>query len=599
MKPPKEKKTPPHTFSLMIKAFKEVVAADPFIGITYAVFMNLLSVTVIVEIRIMGKFIDSIANFIKNYSAFDIQTFLRSDVFTIFILLIGIYLLRTFFEQFNAYFDARLSDFFWNNAYAKGMRKVSSLNLEDIEKNEVQTLLSEVPAYSISATWDTYLKTMQLGYQLIRLIAISYIIATQMAWWGIVVMVLVIPEVYIRNKYNQKIKKYRDLNAEKPKYYNYLYHQSRSLPNFPELRVDNIFEFFNKSYKEVSEKYLLGQNKLRKKQSQRAFLFGWFDGSIRKVVQLALIPIAVIRKYTIGTFKYLFDYIDNLYDASWYVFWNISMIRYNALYVKDYFDFAEYKGFGDVVSGTEKLDAGKTPKIEFRNVSFHYPETETPILDNISIEIEPGEKVAIIGRDNSGKSTIAKLLCGLYQIGPGDILIDNISIKNLARGELKRKISVVFENYVKYSFSFKKNIVLTQPDCDFNRHLYEQALEITDLDKWMKEEKINDNQVLGKLFAGGRDISTGHWQRVALARAIYRDRQILILDESLTQIDGFSRRPILEKIIKHRPKQTLINITQDDTEKDIFDKLIYIDKGKIAKVEVCKVKEKILVHASQ
>ena len=86
------------------------------------------------------------------------------------------------------------------------------------------------------------------------------------------------------------------------------------------------------------------------------------------------------------------------------------------------------------------------------------------------------------------------------------------------------------------------------------------------------------------MFGKGISISTGHWQRIAIARAIYHDRVVLILDESLTQIDSFSRRPILENIIKHRPKQTLIHITQEVAEKDLFDKLIYVEKSRIKEV---------------
>ena len=186
------------------------------------------------------------------------------------------------------------------------------------------------------------------------------------------------------------------------------------------------------------------------------FLFSWFHGSLVRIIQKLLNPVAITRDYTIGTFKYLFDYIDKLYSSSWNVIWNSLMIKTNTLYIKDYFDFFEYQGFGDITSGNETLDPLAVPKIEFVNVDFRYPSSTSTALKNISFTIEPGEKIAIIGHDNSGKSTIAKLLCGLYMVGPGDILIDDVSIKNLSRGELKNKIAVVFEDFVKYNFSIAK-----------------------------------------------------------------------------------------------------------------------------------------------
>lgn len=580
-----------HTLKLTFKAFKEVISADPSSGIFNVIFWILSAVASIIEVRLMGTFIDNIASFITGATAFSWDGLLASPIIPTFIQISLLYLAITIFNFGISYFETRLSDFFWNQYSIKSMSKMSTFNLEDIENTNIQNLISSVPTYSLNAAWDTYARVLNLIYQLIRFVGSGIVIATQMSLWGALVIFLIIPEAYFRHRYNLKLKKYRDANAEKYKYFDYLYTQSRLLPNFPELRVDNVFNFFIKSHRDVSLDYYNDQNRIIRKQNLVGGIWSWIDGQLRRIVQLMLIPIAIMDGYSIGTFKYLFDYIESLYNASWSVVWNWLNIKSNSQYVKDYFDLLDYQGFGDIASGETQLDKLKTPTIKFENVSFSYPNASSATINEISFEIKPGEKVAFIGRDNSGKSTIAKLLCGLYKIGPGDILIDEVSIKNLARGELKKKVSVVFENYVKYSFSLKKNIVLTQPERDFNRRLYEEALEITGLDKWKEELKIDDNQVLGKLFSHGMDISTGHWQRVAIARAIYRDCPVLILDESLTQIDGFSRQPILDRIIEHRPNQSFIYITQEDTNKDLFDKVIYLEKGTIKEVKEGK-KEK-------
>ncbi|MBN2100379.1 ABC transporter ATP-binding protein [Candidatus Dojkabacteria bacterium] len=574
-----------NSVKLTIKALKEVISSKKSAGIAYPIIRYALSFVTTYEILVMGKFLDSIGDFIKENTSFSMDTMLDSLAFDYFIVIVCLLFLNFVFSKISSYFDAVLYDAFWYSFMKKNIKKISQLNLEDVENNTLQNLITNVPTYSVDATWDTYKRTIDLGYNMIRLVSSGIIIAEQMSWWGVGVIILVIPEAFFSYRYNTKLKEYRDSKAEKNKYFNYLYNESNRLINFPELRVDNVFEFFLKSFERTAQPYYNGQNEIRLKRQTGSVFLGWFDGSLRRIVQLALIPFAVIRRYTIGTFKYLFDYIDTLYSASWSVIWNILCIKNNALYTKDYFGLLEYKGFGDIASGSAKLDPTKVPKIEFVNVEFKYPESSSAALDDISFEIQPGEKVNIIGRDNSGKSTLAKLLCGLYRVGPGDILIDDISIRNLDRGELKDKISVVFENYVKYNFSIRKNIVVTESERDFNRRRYEEALEITGLDNWLKEENISDSTVLGKLFSKGMDVSSGHWQRIAIARALYRDRAILILDESFTQIDGFSRKPIIEGIIKHRPKQTLINITQEETEKDLFDRSIYIDKGKIKKTD--------------
>lgn len=572
---------PPGTIKLAFKAFKEVVSASPIHGITYPISQNLQSVLDVLNIFIMGKLIDSVADFLLESTAFDLDTFLASQVFDYFILIVCIAFFTTLFSKVNLHIELVLYDLFYAQFQKKSMTKISTLNLEDIERRRVQNLITRVPSFSFTATWDTYKLVTQMGYNLVLLISSGYIIATQMGWLGIMVLAFVLPEASIRYMYNIRIKKYRDHETERLKYLDYLYQQSMLLPNFSEMRVDNVFNFMTKAYGSSVKKYYKKLNNIRFIRDFWTFLFSWLDGSLVRIVQILLIPVAIARSYTIGTFKYLFDYIDNLYSSSWNVIWNSLMIKTNALYIKDYFDFFEYQGFGDVTSGNETLDPLSVPKIEFVNVDFSYPDSSSAALENISFTIEPGEKIAIIGHDNSGKSTLAKLLCGLYMVGPGDILIDNVSIKNLSRGELKNKIAVVFEDFVKYNFSIRKNITVTQPERDFDKRLYQEALEITGLDEWLDREEIDDSTILGKIFGKGISVSTGHWQRIAISRAVYRDRSVLLLDESLTQIDSFSRRPILEKIIKHRPKQTFIHITQEVANQDLFDTIIEIENGKL------------------
>lgn len=578
------------TSKLALKAFKEVYASAPLESVLYPIAQNLKSLLDVYQIFVMGKLLDSIAQLITSSTVFTIENFVTTEAFYNIFLLIVISFFATLFSKLSDYFNVALQDTSWRYFQERSIQKMSQLNLEDVEDHDFQNLLAKAPAYGWNSVWATYKILINLGYYFVLFLSSAFIIATQMSWVGLLVIFFVIPEAFLRYYYNIKMKKYRDYDTEKMKYFEYLFAQSTLIRNFAELRVDNSFKFFLKSFRSSATQYYEKLNKIRFTRMIFRFLTSWLDGSLTKIVQVLLIPISISRGFTIGTFKYLFDYIERLYNSSWNLLWNTLDLRINGLYVQDYLNFFEYEGFGDVATGSEKLDPLKVPRIELVNIDFSYPDSPSAALQDVSFTVGPGEKVAIIGRDNSGKSTIAKLICGLYRIGPGDILIDDISVKNLSRGELKNKIAVVFENFIKYNFSIRKNITVTQPERDFSRRLYEEALEITGLDEWLNEEEIDDHMALGKLFGKGIDVSTGHWQRIAIARAIYHDRVVLILDESLTQIDSFSRRPILEKLIKHRPNQTLIHITQEVENQDLFDTIVQIEKGKISKIEQKKKK---------
>jgi ABC-type multidrug transport system fused ATPase/permease subunit len=198
------------------------------------------------------------------------------------------------------------------------------------------------------------------------------------------------------------------------------------------------------------------------------------------------------------------------------------------------------------------------------------------------MDIKAGEKVAILGGDGSGRSTLLKLLTGLYAIQIGEYYIGKHSIRELDRGELKGKISVVFQDFVKYNFSLRRNITLSAEQDRINKSRYNEILEVTGIDKIIKAEKIEDSQILGKYFSRGRDLSPGNWQRIAIARMLYRNRRIFIMDEPFTYLDDPSSAELVENIIAYLGKdKTLIFITQDAIHLKNFDQIYMMEGGEI------------------
>ena len=192
----------------------------------------------------------------------------------------------------------------------------------------------------------------------------------------------------------------------------------------------------------------------------------------------------------------------------------------------------------------------------------------------------------MVGADGSGETTIVKLLCGLYKIGEGDILYDGISIKDLARGELKDEISVLFEDFGKYDISIRKNILLSDAEREYDKKLYEEVLRVTLLDEWLEEESLDDAQILGRLFGSGMEISSAHWQRIAVARTLYRNRPVFIMDEPLTLVDDGTRRRILENMIGFIGDRTLIVAMHSMEDVRFFDRVLTVEDGEVGEVNL-------------
>lgn len=251
-----------------------------------------------------------------------------------------------------------------------------------------------------------------------------------------------------------------------------------------------------------------------------------------------------------------------------------SSIYNNKLYIEDFFVFLDLEENIE----TERLKIQKIKKIEFDNVSFSYKDTDKEILKNISLKIDCSKPIAIIGENGSGKTTIIKLLAGLYRTYKGDIRINGIELKMLSSESYKKKIGIVFQDFNKYELSIRENIALADTEkINSDNEIY-QILKVVGLDK---EFGNNLDVQMGNWF-GGRELSKGQWQRIAIARALIRDSDVLVLDEPTAALDPIIEREIFQLIKNISKQKILIFITHRVSNLLELDPYIFImENGQI------------------
>lgn len=177
---------------------------------------------------------------------------------------------------------------------------------------------------------------------------------------------------------------------------------------------------------------------------------------------------------------------------------------------------------------------------------------------------------------------MVKILTGLYQIKTGDYIVDGHSVRELDRGQLKKKIAVTFQDFINFNFSVKENIVISGDRRNINKSLYEEVSKVGQIGEFLRKEKIDDSHIIGKTFPGGKELSPGYWQRLAIARMLYRNKKIFVMDESFTFIDSESKDTILKNILKFiGAERTLIYITRSVENLDMFDKIYFFENGKV------------------
>lgn len=547
------------------------------------------TILTIYNILVVGHFIDGTVHILNEWEYFSLSDYTVTDSFFYLMLGLILFCFISLFQKLAAYLDIILEGEFYAKADLDILRKISRSNLEEVEEKEFQNLINYVPQYSTERFIQAYHNISMTLIHFTTFMGSFIMLSRIMGWSAFIIILFVLPETMIQFYRNDQIRKYVDESIGKIKFMNYVRLLATRIPDFPELRVTGVFNFLKSSFKKKNKDYYQGFYEKHFHLYTDQALFSVIDQIFLVVYIIYILAVSVVRGITIGQFSALVNYARTGYNAAYHFVNHLFNIFNDLYYIENFFKFLDYKSFGDIPSGEERLPRG-CPTIRFENLDFAYPKTREKVLENISLEIKPGEKVAFIGSSGSGKSSLVRILCGLFQVTAGDYFICDYSIRELKRGELKNKISVIFQDFVRYNFSLKRNILIGNRDSKMNKSLYEKSKKIAGVDKFIKKLDIKDEQFLGKFFGSGKELSPGYWQRLAIARMIYRNKQVMIMDEPFTFIDGPSKARILDGIIDFTGKdKILIYITQDTDNLEKFDKVYYFKKGRI--VEVGKAKE--------
>ncbi|WP_404468936.1 ABC transporter ATP-binding protein [Sutcliffiella horikoshii] len=350
-----------------------------------------------------------------------------------------------------------------------------------------------------------------------------------------------------------------------------------------EIRVYGLANHFLKQWKEKylqlnKEKYLLFR-----KQTLSALGIQAIGAMIYIVCILLVVNILKNNSSTIGTYVAITQSLLLAQTNIRMLTSEINKFYSGHFFYKDLFGFLHYsEKNAEVFSKEDKIEKiVQQEGIKFSNVNLKYPYSNTMALDNVSFNIRPGEKVAIVGRNGSGKSSIVKCLLGLYKTTSGVVSLDGRKIQNYDSIDYYKKFSVVFQDYIKYNLTAYENIALGDID-NFNNKSNVYAAT-TKLGIHNKIISFNEgyNTVLGKIFVRGEDLSGGQWQSLALSRAFLRDKSILIFDEPTSSLDPITELKMYEEIIKLSENRTTVFISHRMASAKLADRIFVMKEGKL------------------
>jgi ATP-binding cassette subfamily B protein len=218
--------------------------------------------------------------------------------------------------------------------------------------------------------------------------------------------------------------------------------------------------------------------------------------------------------------------------------------------------------------------------LRFEKVTFAYPDTDRLVLDELDLRIEPGERIALIGENGQGKTTLLKLLTRLYDPSAGRILLDGIDLREYSIEDLHSQIGVIFQDFMRYEMTARMNIGVGRMSAAHNGAVQQAARESL-ADQVVDKLPHGYEQLLGRRFGGGVDLSGGEWQKIALARAYLRDAQLLILDEPTASLDARSEYEVFRRFAELTEGKTSLLISHRFSTVRMADRIVVLEDGRV------------------
>ena len=288
----------------------------------------------------------------------------------------------------------------------------------------------------------------------------------------------------------------------------------------------------------------------------------------------------IIGRITIGGFTFYRSMFDSFYGNANDILAEFSGLRDTANYLSHVYKLWHLEP--EIKNGILKIKQQTPPEIEFKNVSFTYPQAKNIAINHINLLIKPGEEIALVGENGAGKTTLIKLLLRYYDPTEGDILINGINLKNIDLDTYYHLIGSLFQQYNTYgSLDIENNIYLGNSTKPIDLPKIKLAAQKAEAESFIVDLKDKYSQILSPTFTGGTNLSTGQWQKLALARMFYRDFQVLILDEPTASIDAEAEYKIFQRIYQTSKDKTLIIISHRFSTVRNAQHIYVLDQGKI------------------
>ncbi|MDW2800807.1 ABC transporter ATP-binding protein [Clostridium boliviensis] len=458
------------------------------------------------------------------------------------------------------------------------VRIYAALDYRHIENNTSWELISRVsrdPVNSVMEGMDAYVQFIQI---IISLFSVLILIVTQVWWAAFIILIFSAPMFWLSVRAGRKT---YQAGREAERFNRRTDYLGEVLTGRDNVDERTLFGYNDEINDKWQNQYEAGRQ-LQLKVTARMFLTikcsSLLMVLISLLVALTLIGPVVSGQMTAGWFmgivSSVFGMIQKLGFQMSRALENISRV---GEYMKDLTEFAALNQTKDALTEPDATPMA-FDSLEFRNVIFRYPGSERLVLDGLSFKLEAGRHYAFVGKNGAGKTTITKLLTGLYTQYQGEILINGKELREYPASTVKALFSVVYQDFARYYIRLKDNITLGDVHKKGNEM---QAAHLAGLDETIRSLNHGLDTPLGKIMTGGQDLSGGQWQRVAIARSLNSRAPVKMLDEPTSALDPISESLLYRDFEKLMRGKTTVFVSHRLGSTKLADEILVIDSGRI------------------
>lgn len=496
---------------------------------------------------------------------------------------IGLALLSDIINRGITLLDGLLGDLFSNETSVKLIRHAATLDLYQFEDNKFYDKLERARRQTTSRT----VLMSQVLTQAQDIITIIFFSIGLIAFKPLLILILfvaIIPSFLGESAFSERSYSLTRGWTPQRRELDYLRYIGASDETAKEIKIFGLQDFIAQRFKKLAEEYYAANKKL---STSRAF-WGVLLSSIGTMAYYGayvyIIFDTVQGEITVGKLTFLAGSFLQMRNMLSNIMNRFTQIGESALYLQDMFDFFALRP--QINPSAEKR---KVPKViqqgfTFENVGFKYHGSEKWSLRNLSFHLQAGEKLALVGENGAGKTTLVKLLARLYEPTEGRILLDGVDLREYDLVDLRHNVSIIFQDYVKFQLKAEENIAVGSILDIKQQDRIENSAVKSLADTVINKLPGRYQQVLGKRFEGGVELSGGEWQKIALARAYMGNAQLMILDEPTSALDARAENEVFIRFSELMQGRTAVLISHRFSTVRMADRILFLQNGQLLEI---------------